>query len=156
MMLQWVNDVEGEKVLYKFCLLSAMEVLLENPNLNTQGHLFVDCSEDNPAIAFSPKAWFPQEKELKVLDIQTYLERAQDQPKPLWLRSQFLTPSFPMCLPPLSALGGLSVSGAWGGEPPTPHQLSEPEVKLLAAKTMACQELPSHLSMVSVLMMMRT
>lgn len=71
MVLCWAKD-EGAKVLYKICFLlkqvttaarvstintvDALGVLLENPRLNPQGHLFVYHTEVFPMVAFSPEA----------------------------------------------------------------------------------------------------
>lgn len=171
MVLKWANDAEGAKVLYKIRPLSAptstssristsntldaIGALLENPRLNPEGHMFVDRSGDSPAVAFSPNAWFPQEKGEMALDIPALLERAQDHPKAAPPRRP-LPPSFPVVLPPPIAPEGLR-DCLWrpGRAPGLPHQLSDPEAKLLAMEASTRQDLASTISTVTAVTMMR-
>ncbi|XP_076047227.1 uncharacterized protein LOC143028742 [Oratosquilla oratoria] len=166
----WANDAEGAKVLYKIRPLSdpastpsristsntldALGALLENPRLNPDGHMFVDRSGDSPAVALSPNAWFPQEKGEKALDIPA-LERAQDQPKTVPPR-RHIPSSFPVVLPPPFAPEGLR-DCLWhsGRDPALPHQLSEPEAKLLTTEASTRQDLASTISTVTAMAMMR-
>ncbi|XP_076055410.1 uncharacterized protein LOC143033799 [Oratosquilla oratoria] len=169
--LKWANDEEGAKVLYKIRPLSApastpsristsntldaLGALLENPRLNPDGHMFVDRSGDSPAVALSPNAWFPQEKGEKALDIPALFERAQDQPKTVPPR-RHIPSSFPVVLPPPFAPEGLR-DCLWhsGRDPALPHQLSEPEAKLLTTEASTRQDLASTISTVTAIAMMR-
>ncbi|XP_076059425.1 uncharacterized protein LOC143036054 [Oratosquilla oratoria] len=169
--LKWANDEEGATVLYKIRPLSApastpsristsntldaLGALLENPRLNPDGHMFVDRSGDSPAVAFSPNAWFPQEKGEKALDIPALFERAQDQPKTVPPR-RHIPSSFPVVLPPPFAPEGLR-DCLWhsGRDPALPHQLSEPEAKLLTTEASTRQDLASTISTVTAIAMMR-
>ncbi|XP_076036268.1 uncharacterized protein LOC143022131 [Oratosquilla oratoria] len=169
--LKWANDAEGAKVLYKIRPLSApastpsristsntldaLGALLENPRLNPDGHMFVDRSGDSPAVALSPNAWFPQEKGEKALDIPALFERAQDQPKTVPPR-RHIPSSFPVVLPPPFAPEGLR-DCLWhsGRDPALPHQLSEPEAKLLTTEASTRQDLASTISTVTAMAMMR-
>ncbi|XP_045111634.1 uncharacterized protein LOC123504832 isoform X2 [Portunus trituberculatus] len=169
--LKWTNDKEGAKVLYKIRPLSApvstssrvsasntldaIGALLENPRLNPEGHMFIDRSKDSPAVAFSPDAWFPQVKGEYALDIPALLERSQDQPTAAPPR-RAVPPSFPV-LPPPIAPEGLRDCLWWSGrDRDLPHQLCEPEAKLLAAESSARQDLASTISSVTAVAMMRT
>lgn len=169
--LKWANDTEGAKLLYKIRPLSApipsssrvstsntldaIGALLENPRLNPEGHMFIDRSGDSPAVALSPDAWFPQEKGEMALDIPALLERAQDRPKAVPSR-RFPQSSFPVVLPPPLAPEGLR-DCLWrpGRGPGLPHQLSEPEGKLLATEALTRQDLASTVSTVTAVAMMR-
>ncbi|XP_076048265.1 uncharacterized protein LOC143029491 [Oratosquilla oratoria] len=116
--------------------------------------MFVDRSGDSPAVALSPNAWFPQEKGGRALDIPA-LERAQDQPKTVPPR-RHIPSSFPVVLPPPFAPEGLR-DCLWhsGRDPALPHQLSEPEAKLLTTEASTRQDLASTISTVTAMAMMR-
>ncbi|XP_076045756.1 uncharacterized protein LOC143027999 [Oratosquilla oratoria] len=117
--------------------------------------MFVDRSGDSPAVALSPNAWFPQEKGEKALDIPALFERAQDQPKTVPPR-RHIPSSFPVVLPPPFAPEGLR-DCLWhsGRDPALPHQLSEPEAKLLTTEASTRQDLASTISTVTAIAMMR-
>ncbi|XP_076034589.1 uncharacterized protein LOC143021182 [Oratosquilla oratoria] len=122
----------------------------------TQQPTFFSCrSGDSPAVAFSPNAWFPQEKGEKALDIPALFERAQDQPKTVPPR-RHIPSSFPVVLPPPFAPEGLR-DCLWhsGRDPALPHQLSEPEAKLLTTEASTRQDLASTISTVMAIAMMR-
>ena len=115
----------------------------------------LDSSGGSPVVTLAPEAWFPQEKGDGALDIPGLLERAQDQPKAAPPRRP-APPSFPVSLPPPIAPEGLR-DCLWpsGRAPALPHQLSEPEAKLLAAEASAKQHLASALSTVTTVAMLR-
>ncbi|XP_076065344.1 uncharacterized protein LOC143039348 [Oratosquilla oratoria] len=118
-------------------------------------HLLSCRSGDSPAVALSPNAWFPQEKGEKALDIPALFERAQDQPKTVPPR-RHIPSSFPVVLPPPFAPEGLR-DCLWhsGRDPALPHQLSEPETKLLTTEASTRQDLASTISTVTAIAMMR-
>ena len=171
-LLKWANDAEGAKVLFKARPLSApaptssrvsathtldaMGALLRHPRLNREGHIGLDRSGDSPAVALSPDAWFPQDKGERALDVPFLLERAQDQPKAAPPRRP-QPPSFPVVLPSSVAPVGLR-DCLWGAgrEPVLPHQLQEPEAKLLAAEASAKQHLASAISSITACASVRT
>ena len=172
MLLKWANDANGAKVLYKIRPLSipaptssrvsasqtldAMGALLRNPRLSRSGHIYLDKSGDSPAVVFAPVSWFPQDKGESTLDVPSLLERAQDQPKAAPPRRP-QPPSFPVVLPPPVAPEGLREC-LWhtGRDPVLPHQLSEPDAKLLAAEASARHDFASAISTVSAVAAVRT
>ncbi|XP_076035310.1 uncharacterized protein LOC143021593 [Oratosquilla oratoria] len=83
------------------------------------------------------------------------LERAQDQPKTVPPR-RHIPSSFPVVLPPPFAPEGLR-DCLWhsGRDPALPHQLSEPEAKLLTTEASTRQDLASTISTVTAMAMMR-
>ena len=117
--------------------------------------MFLDRSGDSPAVALSPEAWFPQGKGEMALDIPALLERAQDHHKAAPIRRP-PPPSFPVVLPPYIAPEGLR-DCLWrsGRDLVLPHQLREPEAKLLAAEALTRQDLASTISTVTAVAMLR-
>ncbi|XP_076056361.1 uncharacterized protein LOC143034312 [Oratosquilla oratoria] len=134
----------------------AEQFIAEPDESVTQQPTFFSCrSGDSPAVALSPNAWFPQEKGEKALDIPALFERAQDQPKTVPPR-RHIPSSFPVVLPPPFAPEGLR-DCLWhsGRDPALPHQLSEPEAKLLTTEASTRQDLASTISTVTAIAMMR-
>lgn len=104
----------------------------------------------------SPQAWFTHEKGDRVTDIPALLEKSQDAAKTSSSRKANL-PSFPVKLPKSLAPEGLK-DYLWksGWEPPVPHQLLNPDPKLLAMENSALSDLAHFISLSTALDMLRT
>lgn len=171
-MVKWSNDSEGAKVAYKARPLSApmpmspkvsaantldaIRTLVANPKLTDLGLFIVDRSGETLAVALSPQALFPHDNGDRVADLPALLEKFQDAAKSTPFRKANL-PSFPVSLPLSLAPEGLK-DYLWrsGREPPVPHQLLNPDPKLLASKNSPHSNLADTLSLSTALAMLRT